>query len=110
MASVGPQLERGQPILFSQLSQFLERRSLIEKSFFGQFAHYRKERGFSSGSQPDFGPQRTQKCSVNTAQVGDDDSRGNVAKQSCAFCSGQHAIWRCKKFSKQSLKKRRAAV
>ena len=110
MASVGPQLERGQPILFSQLSEFLERRSLIEKSFLGQLAYHRKERGFSSSSQPDFGPRRTQKYSVNTAQVGDDDSRGNVAKQGCAFCLGQHAIWRCERFSKQPLRKRRAVV
>ena len=110
MASVGPQLERGQPILFSQLSVFLERRSLIEKSFLGQLAYHRKERGFSSSSQPDFGPPRTQKYSVNTAQVGDDDSRGNVAKQGCAFCLGQHAIWRCERFSNQPLRKRRAVV
>ena len=110
MASVGPQLERGQPILFSQLSEFLERRSLIEKSFLGQLAYHRKERGFSSSSQPDFGPRRAQKYSVNTAQVGDDDSRGNVAKQGCAFCLGQHAIWRCERFSKQPLRKRRAIV
>ena len=85
-------------------------RSLIKKSFLGQLAYHRKERGFSSSSQPDFGPRRTHKYSVNTAQVGDDDSRGNVAKQGCAFCLGQHAIWRCERFSKQPLRKRRAVV
>ena len=97
-------------ILFSQLLQLLERRSLIEKSFLGQLAHHRKERGFISALQPDLGSRRTQKYSVNTAQVGDDNSRGNVTKQECVFCSGQHAIWRCESFSKQSFRKRQAVV
>ena len=47
MASVGPQLERGQPILLSQFSEFLERHSLIEKSFLGQLAYHRKERALA---------------------------------------------------------------
>ena len=97
-------------ILYSQLLELLERRSLIEKSFLGKLAHYRKERGFSSASQADFGCRRTQKYSVNTAQVGDDDSQGNVTKQRCVFCSGQYAVWRCKSFSKKSFRKRQAVV
>ena len=74
MAFVGPQLERGQTIIFLQLSEFLEKRSLVKKSFLRHLTYHREKRGFSSSSQLDFGPRRTQKYLVNTAQVGDNDA------------------------------------
>ena len=97
-------LERGQPIAFTQLSGFIQRRALVERSYFGQFMSPRVDKS-SVESTRNLHPFR--KASVNAGQSRSKNINNALSKpreQSYAFCQASHALWKCNKFIKESIK------
>ena len=103
MASVTMQLETGRPITFAMLTDFVERRSLVEASFLEQVVEQRGDRGHGKGAKVQ---QPFCKASINTVQ-GEASRRSNGAGNTqCEFCSLNHALWKCQDFDKESVEKR----
>ena len=107
MAEVSVQLERGCPITFAQLSAFLQKRALVEKSFLGQLVNRRVDKTPTDniGNQRRFG----RKIGINTAQT-TTERKEIPMRESCACCSEPHALWKCKRFGDKKECERRSLV
>ena len=107
MAEVSVQLERGCPITFAQLSAFLQKRVLVEKSFLGQLVNRRVDKTPTDniGNQRRFG----RKIGINTAQT-TTERKEIPMQESCACCSEPHALWKCKRFGDKKESERRSLV
>ena len=107
MAEVSVQLERGCPITFAQLSVFLQKRALVEKSFLGQLVNRRVDKTPTDniGNQRQFG----RKIGINTAQT-TTERKEVPMRESCACCSEPHALWKCKRFGDKKESERRSLV
>ena len=105
MAEVSLQLERGQPIAFTQLSGFIQRRASVERSYLGQLMSRRDKSSVESSRN--LHPFR--KASVNAGQSKSKNVNNaflDPREQSCAFCRASHALWKCDKFIKESIENR----
>ena len=92
MAEVSLQLERGQPIAFTQLFGFIERRALVQRNYLGQLMSRRVDKS-SVESSRNLHPFR--KASVNMGQSKSKNVNNallNPREQSCAFCQASHAL------------------
>ena len=106
MAEVSLQLERGQPIAFTQLSEFKQRRALVKRSYLGQLMSRRVDKS-SVESFRNLHPFR--KASINAAQNKSKNVNNALLdprEQSCAFCQTSDALWKCDKFIKESIENR----
>ena len=106
MAKVSLQLERGQPIAFTQLSGFIQRRALVERSYLGQLMRRQVDKS-SVESSRNLHPLR--KASVNVGQSRSKNVNNGLLdprEQSCAFCQASHALWKCDKFINKSIENR----
>ena len=106
MAEFSLQLERGQPIAFAQLSGFIQRFTVVERSYLGQLMSRRVDKS-SVESPRNLHPFR--KASVNASQSKSKNVNNTLLdprEQSCAFCRAPHALWKCDKFIKESIENR----
>ena len=106
MAEVSLQLERGQPVAFAQLSWFMQRRAVVERSHLGQLISRRVDKS-SVESSCNLHPFR--KASVNAGQSKSKNSNNALLdprEQLCTSCQASHALWKCNKFIKESIENR----
>ena len=104
MVEVSFQLD--QPIAFTQLSGFIQRTALVERSYLGQLISRRVDKS-SVESSRNLHPFR--KASVNAGQSRSKNVINALLdprEQLCAFCQASHAFWKCDKFIKKPIENR----
>ena len=111
MGTVSSQLDSGQPIRFSQLSQFVQHEARVENSFLGQLVGHHASR---EPKQPPLSARPFRKATINAVQSQVKENSVNppppTSASTCVCCSLPQALWKCDKFKRQSETERRALV
>ena len=116
ITSVSFQLENGHPITFSQLSQFMQKQSHVERSFLNQIVKSKDPNttkfNFSKKScnkpaihstQSSIAPSPVvESALVKTNQFKEVDSK----RKSCPMCVQAHPLWKCLKFQNATEKQK----
>ena len=107
LSSVSAQLERGEPVTFFQLSEFMHKRSQLENSYLGQIVSNRKT-SYTNTSDKNKKPYKASffatQSSVRDQPRNDPDHSRDSAK--CPCCSDIHPLWKCHKFNSLPLSDR----
>ena len=120
LSSVSYQLEKGEPITFSQLSQFMQRHSCVERSYLTQIAKGRPDRQFASNTMFKKPSSRYTVHSTQNRPAYSSSTKTNYtypqrvqpaegqvdSAKHCPVCAQNHPLWRCSSFAEKSLNDR----
>ena len=116
ISSVSFQLEKGQPITFSQLSQFMQKHSHVERSFLNQIVKSKDPNitKFNSSKRSCNKPaiHFTQSSNAPSSIVESALVKPNQFKEidrkhkSCPMCVQGHPLWKCLKFQNATQKQK----
>ena len=102
MSEFSTKLERNELVTFKDLTEFVERRSRMGKSYLGQLTLGKGERRQERAFVFDQSRKRTYFTSAGRKETKD------VAPKTpqCSECKGFHTLWRCRLFQEKTVKER----